>query len=199
MAIDVSVDSDARDFVAAERTMLIGGDWVSSASGKTFETLDPSTGEVLARVAQGDSEDIDRAVKTARAAFETGPWATMTPSERGRILHRLGDNLAMVNGDTDSERFFALITLCIRASGGDVAAGIASAVREPMMTISDGKFFIMKPRKLTTVSSPAISTWLHSCNASCWSSARPSTRPLMMRENMSSRSVPRRSLTTPSR
>ena len=78
--------------------MLIGGDWVDSASGKTFEVFNPATGEVLANVAEGDSEDIDRAVKTARAAFEHGPWSTMSPSERGRIIHRIGD-LILEHGD----------------------------------------------------------------------------------------------------
>ena len=50
--------------------MLIGSEWVDSASGKTFESYNPATGEVLAHVAEGGSEDIDRAVRTARAAFE---------------------------------------------------------------------------------------------------------------------------------
>ena len=90
--------NEARQFVGRERPMLIGGDWVDSASGKTFEVFDPATGEVLANVAEGDSEDIDRAVKTARAAFETGPWSTMTPSERGRVIHRIGD-LILEHGD----------------------------------------------------------------------------------------------------
>ncbi len=71
--------------------MLIGGQWVDAASGKTFETLNPATGEVLARVAEGDREDIDRAVKAARAAFESGPWAKMTPSQRGRLLWRVAE------------------------------------------------------------------------------------------------------------
>jgi phenylacetaldehyde dehydrogenase len=73
--------------------MLINGQWVEAASGKTFPTYNPATGEVLARVAEGDREDIDRAVKAARAAFETGPWSKMTPSERGRLLWKLGDLL----------------------------------------------------------------------------------------------------------
>ncbi len=71
--------------------MLMGGKWVNAASGKTFATLDPSTGEVLAQVAEGDQEDINRAVKAARTAFESGPWRRMTPSERGRVIWRIGD------------------------------------------------------------------------------------------------------------
>ncbi len=71
--------------------LLIDGQWVESASGKTFETLNPATGEVIAEVAEGDQEDVDRAVKAARKALETGPWRTMDARERGKILYRLAD------------------------------------------------------------------------------------------------------------
>ena len=98
MATEMNVSPSAVDFCAHERQMLIGGDWVEAASGKTFEVFNPATGDVLANVAEGDAEDIDRAVKAARAAFETGPWATMTPSERGRVIHRIGD-LILEHGD----------------------------------------------------------------------------------------------------
>ncbi len=79
------------EFLATPRRMLIGGKWVSAASGKTFATPNPAAGETLAEVAEGDREDVDRAVKAARAAFDTGPWCRMTPSERGRIIWRIGD------------------------------------------------------------------------------------------------------------
>lgn len=78
-------------FIAARHRMLINGKWVEAASGKTFPTYDPSTGEVLSNIAEGDREDINRAVTAARAAFETGPWAKMSPSERGRLIWKLGD------------------------------------------------------------------------------------------------------------
>ncbi len=71
--------------------MLINGKWVDAASGKTFPTYNPATGEVLSNVAEGDREDIDRAVKAARAAFESGPWSKISPSERGRMMWRLAD------------------------------------------------------------------------------------------------------------
>ena len=61
------------------------------ASGKTFDTPNPATGETLARVAEGDAEDINRAVRAARRAFEDGPWSRLTPSERGRLIWRIGD------------------------------------------------------------------------------------------------------------
>src|SRR6202451_63111 len=85
--------SKASSFVSQTRKMLINGKWVDAASGKTFPTYNPATGEILARVAEGDREDVDRAVKSARAAFETGPWPTMSPSERGRLIWKLADLL----------------------------------------------------------------------------------------------------------
>jgi phenylacetaldehyde dehydrogenase len=94
----VELDPAVREFTAKERPLLIGGQWVAAASGKTFETYDPSTGEVLANVAEGDQEDIDRAVAAARKAFEDGPWTKLTPSERGRLVHRVGD-LIMEHAD----------------------------------------------------------------------------------------------------
>ncbi|MGF7149390.1 aldehyde dehydrogenase (NAD+) [Sphingomonas zeicaulis] len=73
-----------------EQDMLIGGRRVPALSGKRFETRNPATGALLATVAQGDAEDVDRAVKAARAAFE-GPWRRMKPVERQRILLNLAD------------------------------------------------------------------------------------------------------------
>ncbi|KAL2523661.1 Aldehyde dehydrogenase family 2 member B4 [Abeliophyllum distichum] len=58
--------------------LLINGQFVDSASGKTFPTLDPRTGEVIAQVAEGDAEDINRAVSAARKAFDEGPWPKMS-------------------------------------------------------------------------------------------------------------------------
>ena len=72
------------------KRMLIDGRWVEAASGKTFETINPATCEVLAHVAEGDSEDIDRAVEAARRAFE-GPWRKVKPFERQALLLRLAD------------------------------------------------------------------------------------------------------------
>ncbi|WP_433187685.1 aldehyde dehydrogenase family protein [Actinoallomurus sp. CA-150999] len=78
-------------FVANPRRMFIGGQWTAAVSGKTFATPDPSTGETLAYVAEGDEADIDRAVQAARTAFEQGPWSRMTASDRGRLIWKIGD------------------------------------------------------------------------------------------------------------
>src|SRR5271170_6215471 len=87
----VTVDRTVEEFTAAPRKLFINGQWVDAASGKTFETPNPATGATLANVAEGDAEDIDRAVRAARAAFDEGPWGSITPSERGRIIWRIGD------------------------------------------------------------------------------------------------------------
>jgi phenylacetaldehyde dehydrogenase len=87
----VTLDQSVEAFVGRPRQMFINGQWTDAASGKTFETPNPATGETLAHVAEGDAEDINRAVRAARAAFEDGPWSRMTPSERGRIVWKIGD------------------------------------------------------------------------------------------------------------
>ncbi|RMG55204.1 MAG: aldehyde dehydrogenase family protein [Acidobacteria bacterium] len=85
------IHPEVSQFLAKPRKLLIGGQWVEAASGKTFPVFDPATGEVLTHVAEGDKEDIDRAVRAARRAFESGPWRRMTPSERGRLIWKLAD------------------------------------------------------------------------------------------------------------
>jgi phenylacetaldehyde dehydrogenase len=72
--------------------MLINGEWVDAASGRTFDSVNPATEEVLASVAHGEAEDVDRAVRAARAAFDDGAaWRKMPHGQRGRIIHKLGD------------------------------------------------------------------------------------------------------------
>ncbi len=74
-----------------ELKLLIANRWVASESGKTFTTINPSTGEEICQVAEADAADVERAVRAARSAFEHGPWRSMRASERGRLLHRLAD------------------------------------------------------------------------------------------------------------
>jgi len=100
------IDEKVSGFVAKTRGMLINGKWVSAASGKTFPTYNPATGEILAHVAEGDQEDIDRAVAAARTAFDKGPWRNMSSSERGRLVWRLADLL-----ETHAEEFAQLESL----------------------------------------------------------------------------------------
>ena len=88
----------AAQFLSTPKKLLINGEFVDAASGKTFATINPATEEKLADIAQGGVEDIDRAVTAARQAFEGGSWSSMTPSQRQRILYRLGD-LILENAD----------------------------------------------------------------------------------------------------
>src|SRR6202046_2359319 len=92
MAVLESVEQQADSFVRSPHKLLIDGDWVEAASGQTFETLNPATEEVLAEVAHGQAEDIDRAVKAARRAFaDDSPWRRMNASDRGRLIWRISD------------------------------------------------------------------------------------------------------------
>src|SRR5215469_1988224 len=91
LTIDHRVSSRTADFVQSNHCMLIGGRFVSAASARTFPVYNPATGEVIAHVPEAEAEDVDRAVRAARHAFDEGPWPRMSPSERGRILWKLGD------------------------------------------------------------------------------------------------------------
>ena len=71
--------------------ILINGQWVEPASGKYYDNVNPTTGEVIGPVAEGGAEDVDRAVKAARAAFEDGPWSTMHPADRGRLIMKFAE------------------------------------------------------------------------------------------------------------
>ncbi len=74
--------------------MLIDGAWVPASDGATFASLDPSTGAEWAQIPEATAEDVDRAVRAAHAAFLSGPWAAMSPTDRGHCLRRLADLLA---------------------------------------------------------------------------------------------------------
>src|SRR3954467_2692227 len=105
-ATPLQVHNTVTEFLATPKKLLIDGKWVAASSGKTFDSIDPSTGDVLARVAEGDKADIDLAVKAARRAFESGPWAKMSASQRGRIIWKIGDLL-----EENVEEFAELETL----------------------------------------------------------------------------------------
>ena len=83
---EYSIMPAVRGFLTGNKKLLIDGKWVDAASGKTFATTDPATGQTLTEVALGQDEDIDRAVRAARRAFDTGPWPAMKPNQRERLL-----------------------------------------------------------------------------------------------------------------
>src|ERR1051325_4482448 len=89
-AIADRASSKSKDKVRQTK-MLIDGKWINSTSGRTFETINPATGDVIANVAEGEAPDVDKAVKAARKAFDKGPWRKMSARERGKIMNRLAD------------------------------------------------------------------------------------------------------------
>lgn len=91
MNVVVPFDAKTHPFLNGKlKRLYIDGKWVEAASGRSFATHNPATGEELAQVAEGDAEDIDRAVDAARRAFE-GPWSKFKPAERQRLLLKLAD------------------------------------------------------------------------------------------------------------
>jgi phenylacetaldehyde dehydrogenase len=93
LPIDSRVSTDAADFLTQSQRMFVDGRFVTAASGKTFPVYNPATGEVLTHVPEAEAEDVERAVRAARRAFDEGPWPRMTPSARGRMLWKLADLL----------------------------------------------------------------------------------------------------------
>jgi aldehyde dehydrogenase (NAD+) len=77
--------------VIRQTRLLINNQWVDPTDGGSFETYNPATGEVIAKVASAGPGDVDRAVKAARKALESGPWSTMDAADRGRLLFKLAD------------------------------------------------------------------------------------------------------------
>ncbi len=73
--------------------MLVDGAWVDASDGRTFDSVNPATGEVWAKIPEATDIDVDNAVRAAERAFTEGPWARMTPTERGGCLRRLADVL----------------------------------------------------------------------------------------------------------
>ena len=138
--------------LSSPRKMLIDGKWIAAASGKTFSTLNPATGQPLGEIAEGDKEDINLAVRAARRAFDSGPWHRMTPSDRGRAMWRLADLI-----DKHSEELATLETLdngkpLTVARAADIPfaaecirymAGLATKIEGATLPISNpsGKFF----------------------------------------------------------
>ena len=74
--------------------MLINGDWVDASDGGTFDSVNPTTGEIWSRIPEATEADVNLAVETAHLAFTKGPWSKFTPTERGKCLRKLGDLLA---------------------------------------------------------------------------------------------------------
>ena len=90
MSIRVQQVPDLEYLDGRPKRLLIDGEWVSARSGKTFDSINPSTGEVIGEVAEADAGDVDVAVAAARRAFD-GPWSKFTPQQRQNVLLKLAD------------------------------------------------------------------------------------------------------------
>jgi len=77
--------------------LFIGGRWVDAASGKTFPTVNPATGETITLIAEGDERDAAAAVEAAHKAFHSGPWPEMSAADRAKILWKIGDLIDKYN------------------------------------------------------------------------------------------------------
>ena len=136
---------------------FIDGSFVAAADGRSFDSLSPRDGSVITEVARGGAEDVDRAVRAARAVFEDGSWAYAGPAQRGRVLTRLSelmferlDDLALLEardtghpiGDapavdvSNTARCFAWYGAAIDKVYGEIAPTAADALalitREPL-------------------------------------------------------------------
>jgi acyl-CoA reductase-like NAD-dependent aldehyde dehydrogenase len=89
--LDAQLKPKVAEFLNGTKKLYINGKWEPSVSGKTFKTLNPSNGEVLAMVSEAEHEDVDRAVKAARKAFDEGPWSKMSAASRSRLIYKLAD------------------------------------------------------------------------------------------------------------
>lgn len=88
----------AQQFVARTHGMMIDGAWAPARSGATTDVIDPGTGRVICSVPAADASDVDAAVRAARSAFEAGPWRSMKPNMRSKLLWRLAD---LIEANTD--------------------------------------------------------------------------------------------------
>lgn len=116
--------------VSTPTNLLINNQWTPSDSGKTFPTINPATGEELARIAEADAADVDKAVAAARNAFERGPWRTRSATERGRLMNRLADLI-----EQNAEEIARLETL-----DNGMPLAIARTVALPL-TIAQFRYF----------------------------------------------------------
>ena len=123
------------------RGHLIGGEQVPARSGATFETIDPATAEPFATLAAGDAEDVDHAVRAARAALPE--WSDVDPYERGRLLQRIADLI-----ESASSELAAL-------EARDVGKPLREAQRDVALAARTWSYYAGWPTKITGTTNPA--------------------------------------------
>jgi phenylacetaldehyde dehydrogenase len=109
MSVNVSmaaVPAAVTEFIRGSHKLLIDGKWVPAASNRTFSTYNPADGSLLAEIAAAETADVDLAVAAARRAFDDGPWSSMTPAARAKLIWKLADAL-----EAHAEEFAFIETL----------------------------------------------------------------------------------------
>ena len=155
---------------------IAGGDQLS-ASGRTFATIDPSTGEEIAQVAFGEAEDVARAVAAGRAAFESGAWSKASPGHRATVLRRLGDLIrdnadrigAIESRDTGKPVAQATGEVLLGADFVTYFAGHAE-LPNGRTHPADAGYFVYSVREPYGVVG-AISPWNYPFLLACWKTA----------------------------
>lgn len=156
--------------------LYIGGVYVDATSGKTFDTLDPATGEMLASVQQASAADIDRAVRSAREGQRE--WAAMTAMQRSRILRRAVDILRERNDELaaletrDTGKPIAETRAVDIVTGADVIeyyAGLATAIEGQQIPLRASSFVYTRREPLGVCA--GIGAWNYPIQIACWKSA----------------------------
>ena len=167
--------------VVAERTRttthFIDGMETASASGRTFPAIDPSTAEEIGQVAFGEAIDVDRAVQSAKRAYEAGDWAKASPGERARILRKLADLIRVRQDEIgrveslDTGKPIAQATAEV-ALGADFYTYFAGHAELPNGTTypADKGYFVYSVREPYGVVG-AISPWNYPFLLACWKTA----------------------------
>ena len=156
---------------------FIGGEEVPSASGRSFPSIDPSTGREIAQVAFGEAEDVDRAVAAGRAAFESGSWSKAAPGHRATVMRRLADLIhqdadrigAIESRDTGKPLGQAIGEVHL---GADFLTYFAGHAELPNGTTypADAGYFVYSVREPYGVVG-AISPWNYPFLLACWKTA----------------------------
>jgi acyl-CoA reductase-like NAD-dependent aldehyde dehydrogenase len=156
---------------------FIGGEDVGSASGRTFASIDPSTGLEIAQVAFGEAEDVDRAVAAGQAAFESGSWSKASPGHRAKVLRRLGELIrdnadrigAIESRDTGKPLGQATAEVTLGADFFTYFAGHAE-LPNGRTHPADAGYFVYSIREPYGVVG-AISPWNYPFLLACWKTA----------------------------
>lgn len=156
--------------------LYIHGQYVNATSGKTFDTINPATGQILASVQQASQADVDAAVKSAQQGQQV--WAAMTAVERARILLRAVDILRKRNDELarletlDTGKAYSETSSVDIVTGADVLeyyAGLATAIQGEQVPLRESSFFYTRREPLGVVA--GIGAWNYPIQIALWKSA----------------------------